>query len=217
MENKLYLLMADKQLDPQEYQQMFQLLSPERQERLRRISSKNAKQLSLLGDILTRILLCEHFNLSNKQLSIDIGNHGKPFLSGYPNAHFNISHSADAVLCGICNTPIGVDIEKIKPANLAIAKRFFTFEECEYIQEDPKTANERFIFLWTRKESYIKWAGGGLSIPLNSFDVLKVQREVAFYSEKLDGYLLSVCAKFPPQEIHRLDMDGLRERMEILK
>ena len=45
----------------------------------------------------------------------DIGSHGKPYIIGYEQVHFNISHSDNICICVVDDMPIGIDIQKMKP------------------------------------------------------------------------------------------------------
>jgi phosphopantetheinyl transferase len=68
---------------------------------------------------------------------------------------------------------IGVDVEFVRPmSNLEdIAASVYTPGELASLLQAQGEARERLFFrYWTRKESYIKAIGKGLSIPLNSFD-----------------------------------------------
>lgn len=68
---------------------------------------------------------------------------------------------------------VGIDIECIKPIDMAIAERFFTSDETAYIMAGEQ--EQRFYEIWTKKESNIKWEGKGLHKPLTSFSVLDDQ------------------------------------------
>ena len=97
-----------------------------------------------------------------------------------------MSHSGNYVALAYGDCALGIDIEKIREKDSAVAKRCFTQEEYEYIlkgfsnnsiklHEDSngmlKDINRRFFRIWTMKESYLKCTGTGISIPLNSFYV----------------------------------------------
>lgn len=113
--------------------------------------------------------------------------------------HVNLSHSGDYAVCAVCDSEIGVDIEQVKQANIPLAKRFFTAEECEFI-EASANPNEAFYDVWVKKESFIKAVGKGLAIPLSKFCVLNDTIEYEGktyrfkrYSVKDKDYRLSVC------------------------
>ena len=61
----------------------------------------------------------------------------------------------------------------LKPADLRVARRFFCDGEYRYVagQKSETGQQEAFFRLWTLKESFVKAAGAGLLIPLNSFEI----------------------------------------------
>jgi 4'-phosphopantetheinyl transferase len=99
---------------------------------------------------------------------------GKPFFLNAPGFHFSISHSRDVALLAFGHNPVGADIEHPRPYREAFGRRFFTENECAYIESATLNAvrNYRFLEIWTRKEAYLKCLGVGLHMPLRSFDVL---------------------------------------------
>lgn len=142
------------------------------------------------------------------EFELDFGCYGKPFLVN-SSLEFNISHSAQWVVCAINNNSIGIDIEKIKKINYeGISKRFFTKQEHELICSDI-TINKLNLFykIWTLKESYIKEQGKGFSIPMNSFEIkfmdeknlsqIEINNTKKFCKtyESISGYIISVCSK----------------------
>ncbi len=69
---------------------------------------------------------------------------------------------------------IGIDVERIRTQFdiEGIARRFFSPDEVERLFKlDVDLQRTAFFLCWTRKEAYIKAKGGGLSIPLDQFDV----------------------------------------------
>jgi 4'-phosphopantetheinyl transferase len=106
------------------------------------------------------------------------GAFGKPDLKDRGaggEVQFNLSHSGELALFALAiNTRLGIDVEQIRPgpADLAIAERFFSRSEVTSLRALPASLQaEAFFNCWTRKEAYVKALGGGLQIPLDSFDV----------------------------------------------
>jgi 4'-phosphopantetheinyl transferase len=123
---------------------------------------------------LLRVLLSSSLNVAPETLSFVYNPWGKPYLNDVP-LYFNVSHSSDRALIAIASErEIGVDIEQIRPEVEAeeIANRFFSTEERNALHNLPSEALERAFFgCWTRKESYVKARGDGLSLQLNEFAV----------------------------------------------
>lgn len=130
-------------------------------------------------------VLKEKFNI--KMPEIKKGPHGKPYFQG-TDIHFNISHSGDFKVLAIAETPVGVDIEKVRKADLRVAKRFC---ENEYNYITQKDSEHRFFKVWTKKEAYLKYKGTGLRGGLDSFDVFSLPEDINTFRFK--EYFISVC------------------------
>ena len=142
--------------------------SKERIEKINRLKMPHS-QLEAIGAELALIKAVKHFYPdASLPLKYYRNEHGKPYLSDYPDLYISISHSGNYAVCIASDTEAGVDIQQIRKANFRIAQRYFTREECEYIGNDEL----RFFDLWAKKESYVKALGTGITIPLNSFSVL---------------------------------------------
>jgi 4'-phosphopantetheinyl transferase len=121
-----------------------------------------------------RLQLGAFLDSDPKSLLLQHTGHGKPFIEKC-GIEFNLSHSGDWVLFAFTRSaPIGVDIEHIRPLSdmREVAKQNFAASEFglwEATFERDRT--EAFYRCWTRKESFIKAIGEGLSCPLNSFEV----------------------------------------------
>ena len=142
---------------------------------------------------------------------------GKPYFPDMPAIEFSVSHSGTKA--GVCFSErvIGFDLEKIKDIDLAIAKRFF--HENEYADilrtESEQERIEHFFRFWTVKESCLKAAGVGLSVPMNSFEIRLDRGEDAvtqllgrdyFYREPelFPGYRSAVSSPAPIGELQCL-------------
>jgi len=84
---------------------------------------------------------------------------------------YNLSHSGKYGLCSIAineqtEVKVGCDIEKIGATQGALAKRFFTGSESEYV-----TGAEKFYRMWVLKESFAKATGEGLKVGMANFEV----------------------------------------------
>ena len=132
--------------------------------------------------------------------------YGKPFVVEIPPGNrlkFNVAHSHGLALFGISSgLELGVDIEQIRPdfATSEIAERFFAPEEVKVLALcEPEKRTEAFFDCWTRKESFVKARGMGLSLPLDQF--------VVGFGPKTPGALLS--AKADPQASSRWSICAL--------
>lgn len=166
----VYALEIDRNINENEFAKLLDYVSPEKKGRIQRFMRFEDAQRSLLGDILARYALCKKIGIKNKSLIFTKNEYGKPFLKHY-DTHFNISHSANWVLCAVDTKPVGVDVEKVSSIDFNIAKRFFSPQEYMLLMNQAEDKRQEFFFkIWTLKESFIKAEGKGLSIPLDSFN-----------------------------------------------
>lgn len=94
--------------------------------------------------------------------SLKKGPYGKPYLTEYPEIHFNISHSGGWAVCALASMPCGVDIQERRPIrSRRMVERTMNAREQRQILEAEDGTGE-FIRLWTYKESCIKLSGEGL-------------------------------------------------------
>ena len=80
---------------------------------------------------------------------------GKPFFPEYTDIHFNLSHSHGAVACAVHDTPVGVDIERLRTAPRRLSGEM---------------SDRDFFRRWTAKEASIKRDGRGVGALLRDFD-----------------------------------------------
>ena len=139
-------------------------------------------QNSIIGIILAQLAICESLNLKLNQLKISRNKYGKLFEE---SCYFNISHSKNYVVCSLSNKMVGVDIEEIiqKDIDIKSFDKYFTLEEQIYLQNTKTKKGEAFTKLWVLKESYVKYLGVGLLIPLNSFTI-RIKNNNAIYVTK---------------------------------
>jgi 4'-phosphopantetheinyl transferase len=163
-------------------------LVPEELEKARSFRFPKARQDYLVAHYIMRHILSEYVALRANQLHFRLGKFGKPFLVNSGNRfipYFNLSHSGSLLVVALSrDRRIGIDVEKIRGLeDLAeIARANFTERECAYIMErQGKERESAFFRCWTRKESYIKALGKGLSIPLTDFDTLLESVDVGLW------------------------------------
>ena len=107
--------------------------------------------------------------------------YGKPEFAAHPEAQFNISHTRGAVLVGLHDRPIGVDIERIRPVSERTMQRLAG-----------AVTEREFFESWTRRESRAKWGGTGLAA-MKREDSPTMFGERFEYVETFPGYVACVC------------------------
>lgn len=169
-------------------------------------SAKTARRLEhSLGLKLLKAGLMDQYRLevSVSDSAIGRGPHGKPYLTGHPEIHFNISHCEGLVVCGFGGTELGIDVERIRPYRENVVRKVLSERERETFGKmalEEKT--EYFFRLWTLKESYVKAVGCGITVPLSEIEFClnhagKIGCSIPgvdFWQKKTDsGRILSVC------------------------
>ena len=155
------------------------ILSEEEKKKATRFKSTDDQISYTLARGGLRFILQKYLNIPANELNFSVNLYGKPKIKAAvsPRLEFNLSHSGDYAIYAITkNSPVGVDIEKIRfrsPEHLArLAGRFFSKNEAKLIANTPETEMTQLFFsLWTKKEAYTKQHGLGLRLPLSSFNV----------------------------------------------
>ncbi len=104
---------------------------------------------------------------------------GKPYIKGVPeDIYVSVTTADEVMVAAFSSKPIGIDGEHMarfendtrekRPDYIALAERFFTSDEAEYVRDGAD--GERFAQIWVRKEAYVKYTGEGLSA-FSSFSV----------------------------------------------
>ena len=206
MKELYFFQISDVLKDGRIFDKFIHLLSREKQQRLGRIRCDISRTLSFYSELIARHLICKKYNVKNENLVFSKNKYGKPYVTNIADCHFNISHTKNAVAVAISDTPVGIDTEKIKTADKKVAGSFFYKDEFDYIiSSDDGGIDKRFFEVWTKKEAYIKYLGGSISM-LKSFSVFSdvISNKISTY--QLNKYVLSVCLdqKFTQENINVL-------------
>lgn len=222
---EVFAVRIPRKMEECEYHQLLQSVGEKKRKRVERFCFKEDAYRTLLAEILIRTIVCRKFEVMNREIEIVADAYGKPAIHTMSDFSFNLSHAGEWVVCAVHQLPIGIDIEKIMPVDFDIAMRFFSQEEYQFLQAkagEPKL--HYFYDLWTLKESYLKAVGKGLSIPLDSFTLVKLREDqIQLVSNNADHpwffkqysldphYKLSVCALTPdfPKELVKTDVSAL--------
>ena len=165
---KVIAVNFNMQMDNETFLYVIQFIDKKKQERIHRFHKWQDKYRTLIGELLTRMLIMETLKIKNSEIDFYISEFGKPELINYPNFHFNISHSGDWVVCAIHSSKIGVDVEAILNIDYTGFENIFLNDEYMKIINH-SSPHDLFFEYWTLKESFVKCIGKGLNEPLNSF------------------------------------------------
>ncbi len=152
------------------------LLSRNETDRARRFHFERDRRRFILARGALRTILGGYVKMDPKLIVFDYGPQGKPFLAPpISSIRFNVAHSGELALVAVSRErELGVDVEFVRSLTWAeqIPERFFSPREAAVFRSLPHDlVGPAFFACWTRKEAYIKARGGGLSIPLDRFDV----------------------------------------------
>ena len=209
MRLRLYFIELENFANFLYFRHYLKLLPYHKQVRINSCKFDIDKKLSLISDLFVRLLACKMLKLNNANLSFDNNAYGKPFLVGFPEFQYNISHTRSAIAIGIAEKPIGIDIEKSEIMDVKIAERFFSENENQYILSPSKDRDKLFSEVWTKKEAYLKWTGKGLSLPLSSFDITDIMIKNMLNTFEINDYTISVCSE---QSFNEIDIIKLSEK-----
>lgn len=193
------------------------IISEERREKLLKFRNKADSVRSFIGEILVRY--AHESEYGELECTFNRNEYGKLFIENNKKFQFNISHSGKWVICGTCSEEIGVDVEEVRDIELPIFKYILNQNEIDNmnklnIQEQKKL----FFKTWTIKESYIKAVGKGLSIAMDSIEIISQDNELFIFNKETsckykiilleldEKYKFSVCKK----------CNGKNEKIEII-
>ncbi len=203
------------ELTDEKYQNLYSLVSSERQNNANKYKKRQDAQNTLIGTVLAELMLSEVSGFLINKTVFAFGEKGKPYI---PESQFeiNISHTGFCVACAVSTKAVGIDIQTAFDDLKGISNRFFTQAENNYITSDGACSKTRFTKVWTMKESYIKMIGTGLSIPLNTFDVFEIQTKSDVYYHELclkKDVFGHVCTVLP--KIDKLEKIMIEDILEI--
>lgn len=169
-----------------DYTKEYSLLDCAIKEKIDKKKSDIDKKLSLAGYILLRRGVKELYNLD--EVNITFNDCGKPLCDC---CCFNISHSVDRAVCAFSDNPIGIDIQKIREIKRRKKYKFFTDDECDYVNKDDEIS-KRYIEIFSKKEAAIKMLGTSFAKgeKINVFS-----NKFVFKTETFDDFLLVTCTK----------------------
>ena len=150
MRTTLYMASLTRDLRPSEEQVLFDCLPPERKRRFLRMKRASGRAEILCAYGLLCVALRRELGWHSLP-DIRVTETGKPFFPAYPGVCFSLSHTDGAVMAGLSDAPIGVDIQKQRPVTARIMRRTAD-------TNDP----EEFFRRWVSMEACGKRDGRGI-------------------------------------------------------
>lgn len=136
------------------------LLSEQRREQALKFKHEQGRKTCAAAYLLLCEGLRKEYGITEKPV-FEYGEHGKPFILGHPEIHFNMSHCREAAICAISETPVGIDVECIREYRESLLHYTMNDDEIAQIQHSSNPALT-FIRYWTMKEAVLKLSGEGL-------------------------------------------------------
>ena len=175
-------------------------MSEERRKKCDGFRFQADKDLCIVSDMLLRRVLSEKLGIPSERLELDVSENGKPYLKN-DSCYFNVSHSGDVVAVAVNRvSPVGIDVEKVKPLAARIAKRVFSDSDVRFVfgadiipdgnADDPDTLI-RFFKVWTYKEAFVKMTGEGISDNIKNYSY----DEKRCFSQLVDDYVITVITE----------------------
>lgn len=174
----IYRLCTEELAKAEVFAAYYDQMSQMRRSKIDRLKREADKRRALGAGVLLDEGL-KKYGLSERNVKIEIGENGKPYLPDHPQIHFNLSHSGKQALAVFADTQVGCDIEQMHSAKLSVARRFFCPSEYAWLISQPtERRQEAFYRIWTLKESFMKATGLGMKLPLDAFEFLLGREEV---------------------------------------
>lgn len=164
------------------------LLSEQRREQALKFKHEQGRKTCAAAYLLLCEGLRKEYGITEKPV-FEYGEHGKPFIIGHPEIHFNMSHCREAAVCVISSRPVGVDVESIREYKDSLVR--YTMNEAEIAQiTQSSRPEETFTRLWTMKEAVLKLSGEGLRNDMKTVLTGRERIETVVNTER--GYVYSV-------------------------
>ena len=192
---RLWAARLDRPMTGPETEELLEFLPEMRKERLLAVTDRSrwAEPLAAYG--LLQLALFQNFGMQ-KIPAIKTGTKGKPIFPAYPTLCFSLSHTRGAVLVGLSDSPVGVDIEQLRPVTGRVRRRL----------EAAGVAEEDYFQNWVRYEAAVKRSGAGIS-PHPQAGVGEAAQLVELYPD----YRAAAAGDGPVEVCGRETVDSLLE------
>lgn len=195
---ELWTARMERPLSDAEREGILPLLPPARRERLLKMADVGKQREPLCAYLILCLALRQKYGW--KELpEVALSQLGKPYFPECPDVHFNISHSSGAVLVGVSDQEIGVDIERVRPVGQRMMVRLAHV-----------TTEEAFFQSWVRREARAKRSGDGIGTIMRSESPLR-PGEYYYELDTFPGYAAGMATRSRelPGKLHRYSLDDM--------
>ncbi len=195
---ELWTARMERPLSETEREAILPLLPPERRERLLRMKDTEKQREPLCAYLILCLALRQKCGWKSLP-EVALSQLGKPYFPGHPDVHFNISHSSGAVLVGVSDQELGVDIERIRPVGQRMMVRVAHV-----------STEEAFFKSWVRREARAKRGGAGVGTIMRSESPLQ-PGENYYELDTFPGYAAGLATRSTelPGKLHRYSLDDV--------
>ncbi len=140
-------------------------LTAEESQRATRYRNAGAREQFVRSRAALRRLLAANLDCRPREVEIVANADGKPMLLGGGPFQFNVSHTDGVVLIALADTPVGVDVERLRemPGAAGLVERYFSEPERRQFAELSAAVRTMGFFRgWTCKEAVLKGIGCGV-------------------------------------------------------
>ncbi len=176
----LYAIELSRPLREQEVNSLLRFVPYERRRRLEHLPRPELRHEPLCAYAALQYGLYELYGW--KELpELVYSKYGKPQFADHSEVQFNISHTRGAVLVGIHDKPVGVDIERIRPVSERTMQRIANV-----------STEKEFFESWVRRESRGKWGGSGLA-SIRQKEAPAMRGERFCFIDTFPDYVACIC------------------------
>lgn len=192
------LVRLDGRERPQVLEAVLGTLHPDRRARLARFRNTADVERGALADVLSRALVAGLAGLRPQAVRLVREASGRPVIEGGRGIEVSIAHTGRWVVTAAARSPIGVDVEAVRPVALGPA---LTPADIGSGPTGERDRARRTVRAWTAKESYLKMLGAGLRIDPSQVRVARPDGRIV-----VDG-----PAHHPPGHVHIASVDSEHE------
>ena len=182
------MIYIDDNLQQLDVERAMNMLSDQRREQAMRYTFDSGRRTCIAAYVLLCRALQAEYGITEKP-QFAFSEHGKPFIIGHEDIHFNFSHCREAAICAVSDKPVGIDIESPRTPRPSLINYTMNADEAERIRQAPDPSL-LFTQLWTMKEALVKLTATGITDNLR--DVLR-RDDVSFHTIFTPRYLYTIC------------------------
>lgn len=193
---EVYLLkLTDRLEEPVE--KILHYFTAQRQEKILRYKFTADRNRTIWAELLARLIVAKKMSRTIEEIQIERAPSGKPYVLN-SMLQISLAHSKNWAACSVGEVASGVDVEEDSSDELALAETFFTAREYNQLCNlNGRARSEKFLSIWTIKESFAKLTGVNLdaALTVDSIEILSGRNSVVGKNFLLDKAIVGVCTE----------------------